>query len=128
MPSGNRNVPTAEPRRLHAIASPTPHARASVGKHSGGNTPTRFENADIVSVKTPNATIIAIVADDGSTARASSETHVIANDPIKKPRRESLIVSQMPITAPSTRKPLSSKSARQPPSRWIADRMLGRNV
>src|SRR5579872_203348 len=128
MPSGNKNVPTAEPSRLHAIANPTPHARTSVGKHSGGNTPTRFEKADIVSVKIANATIIASVADSGSTLNAISDIHVTANEPIRKARRDNLIVSQIPISAPSTRKPFNRKSAPDPSFKWIALRMVGRNV
>ncbi len=90
-------MPTAEPRRLHAIARPTPHARTSVGKHSGGNTPTRFENADMVSVKMPNATIIASVADSGSTLKRDQRNarHRERADQ-EKHAADSLMVSQIP--------------------------------
>src|SRR5471030_1654782 len=87
MPTGKRNVPIAEPSRLHAIASPTPDARTSVGKHSGGKTPTRLLNADMVKVKTANATIMASVADDGSKLMVTNIAQVSANDPDRKSTR-----------------------------------------
>ena len=68
------------------------------------------------------------VADSGSKLNAISETHVTANEPIRNTRRGSLIVSQMPINAPSTRNPFNRKSALESLFKWIAFRMVGKNV
>ena len=68
------------------------------GRPRNRHDPTRFEKADMVSVKIANATIMPTDDDSGSRLSAISDTHVTVNEPIRSTRRGSLIVSQMPIS------------------------------
>ena len=107
---GSMNVPAAEPNRLIAVTRPIPDPRTSVGKSSGGYTWQRLLTAEIIRVKITNKMIIRGEKLLGKTLSKKREIVRVTKEPIKKPLRENLIVSQMPRNASITKNTFNNKS------------------